>query len=69
MDNQQLRPKGNVQRLFLGNRNMTIEVRLKRVGENPLNGNGVHPSKDEDIVCTHVKVCGVFITQRGVATL
>ena len=44
MGNQQLRPKGKVQRLFLGYRNIAIEVRLKRVGENPLNGSGTHPA-------------------------
>lgn len=35
----------------------TTGVRLKRVGENPLNGNGTHLNgKGEDIVCSHMKV-------------
>jgi len=29
------------------------------VGENPLNGNGTHPRQDEDIACSHTRVCGV----------
>lgn len=29
-----------------------------RVGENPLNGSGTHPIKDEDIVYSQAKVCG-----------
>ena len=40
----------------IGYRNITTGVRLKCVGENPLNGNGTHPKLDEDIVCSHMKV-------------
>ena len=55
-------------KLRIGERSTTIpsdveihqqEYGSKRVGENPLNGSGSHPIKDEDIVYSQVKACGV----------
>ena len=39
----------------IGYRNITTGVRLKRVGEIPLNGYGACPNMDKDIVCSSME--------------
>jgi hypothetical protein len=39
------------------------------VGENPLNGSGALVEKQEDIVCSQMKICGIILIQQGVTSL
>ena len=42
----------------------TTGVRHKCVGENPLNGSGALVEKQEDIVCSQMKICGILKSDR-----